>query len=1202
MADDDQSWQLPNPQGLPPVQSVEFIRALRTLLADESRWGNDEYGQRSRTYWFELLSDDTQRVEDSDEVRRDTELADLWFQRLFVEGEGATYFHLDNPEAWNHPAFQEFLGRWWHPGTRLPILAPLSSTQVWSTSTTFVSCITQRQFADTSKGPNTSNEDDPLAGDVASSGDVGGDGNTAPNDPDQPATEPSQGPTPGHERDSSGNQEGDNTHEPPRNSPSRQPPDLPHTPAGPPAGGNLPTPPNTTGAARSAGGGSGVRRLLFSTRAPPESPTTSRPGRARPPTSVPNQPTGNVTQPVQPNLPDMMRPHTWRDQRQPPIGARLLQILNWVNDEDIDRRRDWSRELEEAEAWVQEQLDRRDENGLGDDTIALLRQAEAAMKTHRRNERYHYRTFMDLTIPKPDELPKYAPRLPYNSKDPIELGVTGPVARTTQILPQFPEVPRPWRAVNDMWLTEREGALPLRDTLPEARAHGLLELAGAESRLWAPQADQAPQTADNNLLLVENAAYSTAAHNDDVVASTRGWVYWTDNPVPPQETRSLADGTQLRSNTRDFALERGARRAGLQTALRQFHSSENHLIANNGRMLVLPGGTTAEANPDLEEVKNKAGIGSSRPIELTELPANQMQRIDGKTDPQGFNANMAQYLSKAHESMAAARRHAIAKSFRHSPDGAMYADQRDEHKPLTPKSRFGPFVWRGVTAKVQVRQDCLRQMRGLKKLFDRERQIAPRQLLADIQEAYQHGYDLQDAPDNLLRLVDGRDWADDPDDGRTPRYLNQVELEWIRFLLNHSMTDGMTNPALPRTAIFLNFAQRLERIFNDPGDSLFPDADTSVTIEDLIAHMDSMKGPVKKTTFYPYDVKMFLERLAFQGRCRYVEDWRTYGRVQRPVLKYFPEDLIMWRTQDNDSGDPNNHPEGIRPDTPRFEDLRTWHDIVHQDPPEAVDANVRQFILCLAYRWGHGTRRLAAQEENWKLIAPVPLPLFDSELGRLSNKFDLQMGSDEEARRVEDDMSLIWKVTLNKTEEQPPQDITVIKEIRRGVINEIVRADNMLYPGRSTNYLQADAPKTRESIWDWAKPEVRGKSKKFFSLNRWPVQLQSAETQHRIKDDVDVDPDMLWNPIIEDPTPWTYYRPKAKPYGQDTVKFRTGRRLYPIGDTARQREVVKNQVMAMVGSGKISLSTKSIFRNWSLFADCEPSRSDGGIARQQCRR
>lgn len=923
------------------------------------------------------------------------------------------------------------------------------------------------------------------------------------------------------------------------------------------------------------------------------SPSVSRLSRAQidaptndpPPPRVPNQPTVNVTQPHQPNLADMQRPHTWRDQRQPPIGARLLQILNWVNDEDIDRRRDWSRELDEAEAWVQEQLDRRDENGLGDDTIVLLRQAEAAMETHRRNERYHYRTFMDLKIPNPDELPKYAPRLPYDSENPIELGVTGPVAKATRILPQFPEVPRPWRPVNDMWLTEREGALPLRETLPEARTHGMLKLARAESRLWAPQADQAPQTVDNNSLLVENAAYSSAIENTDDAAFTRGWVYWTDNPVPPHEARSLADGTQLRSNTRDFALERGARRAGLQTALREFQSSDNHMIANDGRMLVLPGGTKAEAIPDLEEVKKKAGIGSSRPIQLIELPANQMQRIDGKTDPQGFNANMAQYWRRAHKTMAAARKHAIARSFRHCTDGVFYAHPRDAHKPLAPKSRFGPFVWRGVTAKVQVRQDCLRRMTGLKKLFDRERQIAPRQLLADIEEAYQYGLDLQEVPGHLLQLVDGRDRVDDdPDDldNHNLRYLDQVELEWIRFLLNHSMTEGMTSAALPRTAIFLNFAQRLERIFNDPGDSLFPDVDTSVSIEDLIAHMDGMKGPVKKTTFYPYDVKMFLERLAFQGRCRYVEDWRTYGRVQRPELKYFPENLIIWRPRDNDSADPDSFPEDTRPDTPRFEDLRTWHDIVHQDPPEALDANVRQFILCLAYRWGHGTRRLKAQEESWSLTAPLPLPSFDSELGRLSNKFDIYMGS--EARLVKDDMNLLWKTTLNKREEQPPQATTAIKEIRKGVIHEIVRADNMLYPGRSTNYLQANAPKTRESIWDWAKPEVRGESKKFFSLDRWPVQLQSVETQQRIKDDVDVDANMLWNPIIEDPTPWTYYRPKARPYGQDTVKFRNGRRLFPIGDTVRQREVVKNQVMAMVGSGKITPSIKSILQRFVIIS------------------
>lgn len=862
----------------------------------------------------------------------------------------------------------------------------------------------------------------------------------------------------------------------------------------------------------------------------------------------------------------------------------MLQILNWLYDEDIDRRRDWARELNEAEAWVQEQLDQRDENGLGDDTITLLRQAEAAIKTHRRNERYHYRTFMDLKIPNPDELPKYAPRLPYNSRSPIELGVAGPKSKTTEILPQFPDVPRPWREVNSMWLTEQEAALNFDPPLHEAREGRLLALARSEEKLWAPRAGQPPQTPDNNSLLAENSSYLWAIDETNGDAFTRGWVYWRDGHVEPEEARILSDGTQLLNTYTDFALERGARRAGLQTALRQFHSSENHMIANNGRMLVLPGGTRAETFPDLEEVKTKAGIGNSRPVPLTELPANQMQRIDGKTDPQGFNANMAQYWRKAHEVMPAARKHAIDRAFRRSPDGPFYAHPRDENRPLPPKSLFGPFVWRGVTAKVQLRQDCLRQMRGLKKLFDREKRIAPRQLLADMDTAYQRGYGLEEAPRELLQLVDGRDRVtgalldNDPDIDQKPRYLNHVELEWIRFLLSHSMTEGMTSAALPRTAIFLNFAQRLERIFNDPGDDLFPDTETSVSIEDLIAHMAKMKGPVKKTTFYVYDVKMFLERLAFQGRCRYVEDWRTYGRVKRPVPKYFPENLIIWRPRDDDSADPDNFPEDMRPETPRFEDLHTWHDIVHQDPPETLHREVRNFILCLAYRWGHGTRRLETQEEQWKTAQPLPLPMVNTTIGRLSNRFELHMGNGQdraEARPVADDMTILWRKTLNKGEEHPPEGTTAIKEIRKAVLHEIVRADNMLYPGRSTNYFQADAPKTREPIWDWAKQEVRGNSKKFFSLNRWPVQLQSAETQQRITDDVDVDPDFLWNPIIEDPTPWTYYRPKARPYGADRDRFRTGDRHFPIGDSARQREVVKNQVMAMVGSGKIFPSFRS---------------------------
>lgn len=951
---------------------------------------------------------------------------------------------------------------------------------------------------------------------------------------------------------------------------------LPSTPAsGPP--GQLPTPftgPGQTGDPTANAGTPSRAPTTAPPTTPPTAPPTAPPPNTAPPPRRPQQPAGNVAQPLQPSLSDMQEPHTWRDQRQPPVGARLLQILNWVNDEDIDRRRDWARELDEAEAWVLEQLDKRDENCLGDDTITLLRQAEAAMQTHRRNERYHYRTFMDLTIPKPDELPKYAPRLPYNSDDPIRLGVAGPKSKTTKIQPQLPDTPRPWRAVNNMWLTERERVLSLTPTLPDAREDGLLTLAASEDRLWAPQDGQDLQTINNNTVLAENGSYSTAIAND-ATSFSRGWVHWTQDPDAQEATRTIAGSNAPLLNTdNDFAVERGARRAGLQTALRQFHSAENHMIADNGRMLVLPGGTKAEAVPDLEEVKRKAGIGNSRPIPLTELPANQMQRIDGKTDPQGFIANMAQWWREARAARPDTHRYAMEGTFQRIYD-VMHADRRDGRHALPPLSSFGPFVWRGVTAKVQLRQDCLRQMRGLKKLFEREKSIAMRQLLFDMDRAYQRGFDLDDDPEDLLMMDYFRDAVvsqSDSVDSDNPRYLDQMELDWIRFLLNHSMTEGMASEVLPRTAIFLAFAQRLERIFSDPGDSLFPDTETSVTIEDLIAHMAKMKGPVEKTTFYVYDVKMFLERLAFQGRCRYTEDWRSYGRVQRPVLKYYPENLIIWRPRNGIDTNELDYPEDRRTLTPRFEDVRTWHAIVHQEP-QALDEDVRNYFLCLAYRWGWGTRYLETQEHEWKTTQPLPLHKSSDIVRRLVQGHEYCMGDGQNggaARRVAADMETLWRHTLSKPDTaELPHDTTAIELIRKGVLHEVVRADNMLYPGRSTDYKDLLAPKTRESIWDWAKPQVRGKSKKFFSLNRWPLQLQSAKTQQRIKDDVDVDTSMLWNPIVEDPTPWTYYRPKAKPYGDDRIQFKSDQRLFPIGDTGRQKEVVKNQVMAMVGTGKL---------------------------------
>ncbi|CAN8101353.1 unnamed protein product [Discula destructiva] len=956
---------------------------------------------------------------------------------------------------------------------------------------------------------------------------------------------------------------------------SSDPPRTPRpTPRDPDAPLTTPlTPPRTRENSRA------TRDARNPTTNPFRTETSSTPVTPRRPRPSPRGAAAGVVQPQQPSLSDLQRPHTWRGQRQPPVGARLLQILNYLSDEDVDRRRDWARELEEADAWVREQLESRDENCLGDETIALLHLAAAKIKTHRLNENYHYRAFMPLKIPHPDNMPKYAPRLRYKeSQEALEFGVSGPDCNKSEIMPTLPSVPRPWRLVNDLWLT----ALERQQGLDSSAREAAIAVLASDGDLMVPPSDNARQTPRNNLSLLEESTYDRTLDSRGGLSGYMSYSEVDDGTSTTPLATGTYQGTLPSNSPTVYAIERGARRAGLQGALRQFCNTENQVIADISRILVLPGGSQGLDTQDLDVIRTKAGIGNGRPVKLPELPANQLQRINGKTDPQGFIANMAQFYRNTRPAHKAAYGFAMARLFGNSPDGVLYPSDEERVNPFPPNNLFHPFVWRGVSGYVHVRQDLLRKMRGLKRLFDRELSITPRKLITDMQAAWDLGHSGQQ-PGSLLHLVQDRDikpagHSASPIPGEDEQvnpgrplpdtaFLEGLEMEWIRFLLNNSITKGMKKATLPRTGLFIVFSVRLTRIFEDPGDTLFPDADTSVGIEDLIAHMDKMKGPVQKTTFYSYDVKMFLERLAHQGRCRYTEDWRTYGQVQRPLPNYFPEHLVVWKPRGDGQLDPDKFTEDAIPKTPRFTDRRTWLDVVHGDPPgDTLDANIRNYFLCLAYRWGRSMEKLEYAEPAWETMAPLPARYSTEGIRELRHGY-----KDHEGCYDRRQLKKLWRRTLNKPDEESlPVDengVTVhpIKLIRTVVIDEVVRADNLLYPGRTTDYRDPLAPKTRESIWDWAKPAIRGKAKQFFSLDRWPVELQTAETQVRIRDDVDVDPQQLWNPIVEDPTPWTYYRPKARPYGDERVRFRAGHRLFPIGDTARQREVVKNQVMTMVG-------------------------------------
>lgn len=78
--------------------------------------------------------------------------------------------------------------------------------------------------------------------------------------------------------------------------------------------------------------------------------------------------------------------------------------------------------------------------------------------------------------------------------------------------------------------------------------------------------------------------------------------------------------------------------------------------------------------------------------------------------------------------------------------------------------------------------------------------------------------------------------------------------------------------------------------------------------------------------------------------------------------------------------------------------------------------------------------------------------------------------------------------------------------VRRGIIDELSEGKSTLWPSRPRFSKKLEGGKEvevatlhRDRVWDWAAPEVAGRKGRFFSVNRWPVHLQSERTQEKIR-------------------------------------------------------------------------------------------------------
>jgi len=164
---------------------------------------------------------------------------------------------------------------------------------------------------------------------------------------------------------------------------------------------------------------------------------------------------------------------------------------------------------------------------------------------------------------------------------------------------------------------------------------------------------------------------------------------------------------------------------------------------------------------------------------------------------------------------------------------------------------------------------------------------------------------------------------------------------------------------------------------------------------------------------------------------------------------------------------------------------------------------------------------------------------------------------------------------LDPEAEEQAMEAVALGIIRHRIIQENHRNLSMLGRGRDVACKRPDSStssaRVRDHNWDWASVEVRGKARRFFSLDRWPLELQSEEARGRIRRDDDVDPKMVFDAAAEDPIPGECFRPKFRRYGEDErLRHRPGPAVYPIGDTPLQKRVVRNMLQDRVAKGMYS--------------------------------
>ncbi|KAK4202496.1 hypothetical protein QBC40DRAFT_196222, partial [Triangularia verruculosa] len=666
---------------------------------------------------------------------------------------------------------------------------------------------------------------------------------------------------------------------------------------------------------------------------------------------------------------------------------------------------------------------------------------------------------------------------------------------------------------------------------------------------------------------------------------------------------------------KDWASARGVRRAGLQLMLRNYRSNENDFVYfdsdSNGqrfRRLVLPVSVAT-----LRQVMEKADGRQWLPPSLFD----NRTLVWNHYEPFAYTDRFRVYTEtvrslKKQAYRTAEDRHLLEKTWIKLPKNIVHG---------------GPFIWRGLSAAEQEEEDLLKQCLAVRDYLAVCWNKAPRPLLAKMVQLLTYtvppGTEEFPGPETFGHvgqiIFDDSEYIHTTDrEGKRQqsgyRYINDEDIRWLKFLgsgsVNKKSWTGKIFPNTPKTTyrLFHIFAKRVLRLLDDPNpDGILYSSASVVTVEDLLKVINvgaNGKAAVNKYEFSVYEACQHLDRLDQTGHIDFQLDQACYGRVRRPIHDFYPEHRITFDSGGDKRASLRSFEKNIFPKS-----VRRWVDIClnphtgQTNAAPAVTNAVDNFYRALAYRLGFtifhlGNSALARRKEDLQSKRnAIPYAYLQDSIKKFNAIYESALSSLLRTRpnlpapygdTWKDIRSLVQDVELldgghadhstdpliSRRAHLADNDSALV-HLRSKIITEVGANHALLAPARAKKVVDpaiggVKTILTRGVSWKFGSLAVRqeGWRRQYFSVNRWPLTYQSEEAANKIKADkyfIDgVDPKQTFDYQAADPIHAFFQREKLRPYVTETIKFRDGPAIFPVGDTKHQRRAVQNHMTALV--------------------------------------